>query len=89
MGTGDQGVDVAVVCYFNPADTPGGSERIAWAEAELLSRRGRVVFISASPAVARAAFPQLRMGGWALSLRILSLERVLPRRRGTPALPGC
>jgi glycosyltransferase involved in cell wall biosynthesis len=64
VGTGDQRVDVAVVCYFNPADTLGGSERIAWAEAELLSRLGRVVFISASPTAAHAAFPQLRMGGW-------------------------
>ena len=64
VGAGDQRVDVAVVCYFNPADTLGGSERIAWAEAELLSRHGRVVFISASPTIARAAFPQLRMGAW-------------------------
>jgi glycosyltransferase involved in cell wall biosynthesis len=64
----DVSIDVAVVCYFNPADVLGGSERIAWAEAELLSESRRVVFVSASPPAADSDLHQLRVGGWTRSL---------------------
>ena len=57
-------VDVAIVSYFNPADFPGGAERIAWAAAELLDARRRVAFVSASPVVSSAPFTQYRLGGW-------------------------
>ena len=62
-GTESQ-VDLAVVSYFNPADFVGGAERIAWAEAELMSQAKRVVFLSASTPTDGAPFPQLRVGGW-------------------------
>jgi glycosyltransferase involved in cell wall biosynthesis len=61
-------VDLAIVCYFNPADVLGGAERIAWAEAELLSSSRRVVFLSASPPVVSSPVTQLRVGGWTRSL---------------------
>jgi glycosyltransferase involved in cell wall biosynthesis len=61
-------VDLAVVSYFNPADFVGGAERIAWAEAELFSEPQNVVFLSASPPVDGAPFPQLRLGGWTRGL---------------------
>lgn len=57
-------VDLAVVSYFNPADFVGGAERIAWAEAELMSQARRVVFLSASVPTEGAPFRQLRVGGW-------------------------
>ena len=56
--------DLVVACYFNPDDYLGGAERVAWAEAELLSNSRRVAFISASPPVPGARFLQLRVGGW-------------------------
>jgi glycosyltransferase involved in cell wall biosynthesis len=61
-------LDLAVVSYFNPADVVGGAERVAWAEAELLSREQSVVFLSASLPVADAPFSQFRVGGWTRSL---------------------
>jgi glycosyltransferase involved in cell wall biosynthesis len=61
-------VDLAVVSYFNPADFVGGAERIAWAEAELMSKARRVVFLAASVPVADTPFSQLRLGGWTRSL---------------------
>jgi glycosyltransferase involved in cell wall biosynthesis len=64
VGDAKPQVDLAVVSYFNPTDFVGGAERIAWAEAELMSRTQNVVFISASPPVAEASFRQLRVGGW-------------------------
>jgi glycosyltransferase involved in cell wall biosynthesis len=60
--------DLAVVSYFNPSDVVGGAERVAWAEAELLSRKQSVVFLSASLPVGEAPFRQVRVGGWARSL---------------------
>ena len=57
-------VDLAIVSYFNPADVLGGAERIAWAEAELLSTSRRVVFVSASPSASDATVDQVRLGGW-------------------------
>ena len=61
-------VDLAIVSYFNPADFLGGAERIAWAEAELLSATRRVAFVSASPPAAGTTVAQLRVGGWTRSL---------------------
>jgi glycosyltransferase involved in cell wall biosynthesis len=72
----DTGVDVAVACYFNPDDFLGGAERIAWAEADLLSDARRVVFISTSPPVPGTRFRQLRVGGWTRRL----YQRPGPRR---------
>jgi glycosyltransferase involved in cell wall biosynthesis len=60
--------DVAVVSYFNPLDLLGGAERIAWAEAELLSAGSRVAFLSASPGADSASFAQYRLGGWTRAL---------------------
>ena len=59
---------MAIVSYFNPADLPGGAERIAWAEAELLGEDREVAFVSASPPVDSAPFPQYRLGGWTRAL---------------------
>jgi glycosyltransferase involved in cell wall biosynthesis len=61
-------VDLAVVSYFNPADFVGGAERIAWAEADLMSQAKRVVFLSASTPTSGAPFRQLRVGGWTRTL---------------------
>lgn len=61
-------VDVAVACYFNPADVLGGAEQIAWAEAKLLRETQRVVFLSASAPVADSPLTQFRVGGWTRSL---------------------
>ena len=66
--SGDSRVDLAIVCYFNPTDVLGGSERIAWAEAELLSETRRVAFVSASPPVADTGLLQVQVGGWTRSL---------------------
>jgi glycosyltransferase involved in cell wall biosynthesis len=61
-------VDLAVACYFNPADVLGGAEQIAWAEAELLLPTQRVVFLSASAPVADSPVTQVRLGGWTRAL---------------------
>jgi hypothetical protein len=56
-------LDLATVCFFDPADVLEGSERIAWAEAKLLSVDRRVAFVSASPPAADARLPQIRVAG--------------------------
>ena len=63
------GADLAIACFFNPADVfAGGAERYAWGEAELLAATRRVVFVSASRPVSDAPFRQVRVGGWSRSL---------------------
>jgi glycosyltransferase involved in cell wall biosynthesis len=57
-------VELAIVSFFNPSDFPGGAERIAWAEAELLATKRVVAFVAASPPREEAPFAQYRLGGW-------------------------
>ena len=61
--------------YFNPHDLPGGAERVAWAEAEILSEDREVAFVSASRPAGSPPFAQHRLGGW---------TRPLYRPEGSP-----
>src|SRR5262249_46971343 len=62
---------------YAPHDFPGGAERVAWEEAELLSEERRVVFVSTSPS---RGLDEVRIGGW--------LRRLHDPRTGAPSAAG-